>query len=420
MKTSNWTNCTLVASLSLLGASACSDAPAETVVKEIVASDKAHQLAQQQLIVDTHIDVPYRLEGLYEDVTKATEKGEFDLPRARQGGLNAAFMSIYTPPKLEDEPGQHPYSPKAMADLLIDRVEAIVGRAPNDFALAYSAKDIEDNFAAGKISLPLGMENGSPIEGDLQNLEHFYKRGVRYITLAHSESNHISDSSYSDDKHWQGLSPFGKELVTAMNDMGVMIDISHVSDQAFFQVMELTKAPVIASHSSLRHFTPGMERNMSDEMLTALKDNGGVIQINFGSFFLTNEAYQWNLTKDEKTEDFIKEHGLDKNDDKVKAFAKNYRTENPYPFATIQDVLDHIDRAVEIAGIDYVGIGSDYDGVGDSLPTGLKDVSTFPNLVEGLIQRGYSDEDIAKILGQNLMRVWQQVEEVAAKTSEQA
>ncbi|TLU61892.1 membrane dipeptidase [Thalassotalea litorea] len=406
-----------VSLLSVLSASACSDAPAEPRVQDIVASEKAKQLAQQHIIVDTHIDVPYRLEYRYEDVTKATEKGEFDLPRAQQGGLNAAFMSIYTPPALEDEPGEHRYGPKAMADLLIDRVEAIVGRAPNDFGLAYTVKDVQDNFAAGKVSLPLGMENGSPIEGDLANLEHFYKRGVRYITLAHSESNHISDSSYSDDKHWEGLSPFGKDLVKAMNEMGVMIDISHVSDQAFFQVMELSTAPVIASHSSLRHFTPGMERNMSDEMLSALKDNGGVIQINFGSYFLTNEAYQWDEIKAKKVDAFIKEHKLAQDDKKVKEFEANYLAQNPYPFASINDVLDHIDRTVEIAGIDYVGIGSDYDGVGDSLPTGLKDVSSFPNLVEGLIQRGYSDEDIAKILGQNLIRVWQQVEDVAAKST---
>ncbi|WP_394176440.1 dipeptidase [Thalassotalea litorea] len=417
MKNANWMKPAAVSLLSLISASACSDAPAEQMAQDIVASEKANQLAQQHLIVDTHIDVPYRLEARYEDVTKTTEKGEFDLPRAQQGGLNAAFMSIYTPPALEDEPGEHRYGPKAMADLLIDRVEAIVGRAPNDFGLAYTVKDVQDNFAAGKVSLPLGMENGSPIEGDLANLEHFYKRGVRYITLAHSESNHISDSSYSDDKHWQGLSPFGKDLVKAMNEMGVMIDISHVSDQAFFQVMEHSTAPVIASHSSLRHFTPGMERNMSDDMLKALKANGGVIQINFGSYFLTNEAYQWDETKADQIAAFINKHNLAEDDKKVKDFEAKYLLENPYPFATIHDVLDHIDRTVEIAGIDHVGIGSDYDGVGDSLPTGLKDVSTFPNLVEGLIQRGYSDEDIAKILGQNLIRVWQQVEDVAAKST---
>ncbi|TKB45768.1 membrane dipeptidase [Thalassotalea mangrovi] len=403
--------------LSLLGASACSDAPAEPVKKQIVASEKAHQLAQQHIIVDTHIDVPYRLEGQYEDVTKATAKGEFDLPRAQQGGLNAAFMSIYTPPKLEDEPGQHRYGPKAMADLLIDRVEAIVGRAPGSFSLAYTVKDIEENYAAGKVSLPLGMENGSPIEGNIENLSHFYQRGVRYITLAHSESNHISDSSYSEDKPWQGLSPFGKELVKEMNQLGIMIDVSHVSDQAFFQVMELSEAPVIASHSSLRHFTPGMERNMSDEMLTALKDNGGVIQINFGSYFLTNEAYQWDETKEANIQAFMKQHGLTEDDEKVTEFKADYRQQHPYPFATLDDVLDHIDRAVEIAGIDYVGIGSDYDGVGDSLPTGLKDVSSFPNLVEGLLQRGYSDEDIGKILGKNLLRVWRQVETVAQQSA---
>lgn len=378
-----------------------------------LASDLAKKIAQKNILVDTHVDVPYRLEEVYDDVTEATEKGDFDYPRAVEGGLDAPFMSIYIPAKLEKLGGG-----KALADRLIDRVEAIVGRAPEKFALAYSVSDIKENFKAGKISLPMGMENGTALEGSVENLEHFYKRGIRYITLAHSLSNHISDSSYSDEKPWQGLSPFGKELIGHMNNLGIMIDISHVSDQAFEQAVTLSKVPVIASHSSLRHFTPGFERNMSDDMLTALKKNGGVVQINFGSSFITEEANKYRDKVKLAIKQFMtKQQLVDQEHEQVVAFEKQFKAKNPYPFASTSDVVDHIDRAVKIAGIDHVGIGSDYDGVGDSLPKGLKDVSTFPNLIQALLDRGYSEKDIIKLMSGNILRVWQQVENYAANHS---
>lgn len=375
------------------------------------ASAQAKEIAQKYILVDTHIDVPYRLEYVYDDVTKATDQGDFDYPRAVAGGLDAPFMSIYIPAKMEKEGGG-----KALADRLIDRVEAIVGRAPDKFALAYTVADIRKNFAAGKISLPMGMENGTALEGSLDNLTHFYNRGIRYITLAHSLSNHISDSSYSDDKPWQGLSPFGKELITHMNNMGIMIDISHVSDQAFEQAVALSKVPVIASHSSLRFFTPGFERNMSDDMLKALKKNGGVVQINFGSSFLTEEANKYRDKINAQVAQFMAEKNItDKKDELVVAYEKQVKASDPYPFASTADVVEHIDRAVSITGIDHVGIGSDYDGVGDSLPTGLKDVSTFPNLIQALLDKGYSEADIEKLMSGNVLRVWQAVEDYAAK-----
>ena len=248
------------------------------------------QLARQYIIVDTHIDVPYRLHKDWEDVTVATERGEFDYPRAQAGGLNAPFMSIYIPASYERTGGGY-----QLANQLIDSMEALAGRAPDKFAMAYSTKDVIGQFGSAKVSLALGMENGTPIEGKLENLQHFYQRGIRYITLAHSESNHIADSSYDLRRRWNGLSPFGKELVVAMNNIGMMIDISHVSDDAFYKVIELTKAPVIASHSSLRSFVPGFERNMDDAMVKALAKNGGGIQINFGSSFVVSQANQWGL-----------------------------------------------------------------------------------------------------------------------------
>jgi membrane dipeptidase len=377
-------------------------------VSAIAVSDKANKLAQENIIIDSHIDVPYRLEEKWVDVTKATQSGDFDYPRAKQGGLNAPFMSIYIPASLDSSANS-----TKLADKLIDYVEAIVGRAPDKFAIATSTTDVEQQFAQGLISLPLGMENGSPIQGDLANLQHFYDRGIRYITLAHSQANHISDSSYDLRRKWKGLSPFGKELVQEMNKVGVLIDISHVSDAAFYQTIELTQTPVIASHSSLRAFTPGFERNMDDEMIKALGKNGGVIQINFGSTFVTKRANAWS--KKRSTEQKIVEEKFGEDSDEYKNFRDQFSAKNPLPYATLDSVLDHIDHVVKLIGIDHVGIGSDYDGVGDSLPTDLKDVSTYPNLIQGLLNRGYSDAHIIQVLSGNFMRVWKINEEYAAK-----
>eukprot|EP01093_Parvamoeba_rugata_P000839 TRINITY_DN11046_c0_g1_i1.p1 TRINITY_DN11046_c0_g1~~TRINITY_DN11046_c0_g1_i1.p1 ORF type:complete len:408 (+),score=121.13 TRINITY_DN11046_c0_g1_i1:238-1461(+) len=373
----------------------------------ITPSAKAIKLTQDTILIDTHIDVPYRIHAKWADVTKATDDGDFDYPRAVQGGLNAPFMSIYIPAHLEFEGKGKSYQ---LANQLIDSMEAIAQRAPDKFAIASSTADIKAQFKQGKMSLAMGMENGSPIEGDMKNLQHFFDRGVRYITLAHSQSNHIADSSYDIRRKWKGLSPFGKKLVTEMNNIGMLIDVSHISDDAFYQVIELSKTPVIASHSSLRKYTPGFERNMDDDMLLALKKNGGVIQINFGSSFVTSSSRSWYDQLNNKKDD-AKKQGVKLSKD----FDAAYRAKNPFPFASLEQVLDHIDHVVELIGIDYVGIGSDYDGVGDSLPIGLKDVSSYPNLVQGLMDRGYSDTDIKKILSGNVLRVWQQAEEYAKK-----
>ena len=372
----------------------------------IEVTNKARDIAQRHIIVDSHIDVPYRINHKWQDVTVATEGGDFDYPRAKQGGLNAPFMSIYIPASMEG-PGKD--SGVQLAHQLIDSVEAIEARAPEKFAVAYTTEDVKRHFAKGIISLPMGMENGSPLAGSLDNLKLFYDRGIRYVTLAHSMSNHISDSSYDLRRQWKGLSPFGKTLIPEMNKLGMMIDISHVSDDAFYQTLELTKAPVIASHSSLRKFTPGFERNMDDEMIKALAKNGGVIQINFGSSFISRVTRDWEGKLQEK----MKAAGTKWGEDKAKEISKAYSENNPYPYASLDMVLEHIDHVKNLVGIDYVGIGSDFDGVGDSLPKDLKDVSYFPHLVQGLLNRGYSEEEIGKVLSGNLMRVWTQVETIA-------
>ena len=377
---------------------------------QYTASEKAVKLAQENLLIDTHIDVPYRIYHKWDDVSKATKGGDFDYPRGVKGGLNVPFMSIYIPANLEFEGKGKSYQ---LANQLIDGMEALAQRAPDKFAIATSTADVEAQFKQGLMSLAMGMENGSPMEGEMANLKHFFDRGVRYITLAHSQSNHISDSSYDIRRKWKGLSPFGKNLVKEMNKIGMLIDVSHISDDAFYQVMELSEVPVIASHSSLRKYTPGFERNMDDKMLLALKENGGVIQINFGSSFVTSAAGAWGDKMKAARKQAKETFG--ENSSQVKDFRKAYSAKNPYPFASLEQVLNHIDHVVKLIGIDYVGIGSDYDGVGDSLPIGLKDVASYPNLVQGLLDRGYSDKDIIKLLGGNTMRVWREAESYAKK-----
>ncbi len=374
---------------------------------------EARRIASESIIVDTHIDVPYRVIESGEDVSHPTETGDFDYPRARAGGLDAAFMSIYTPAGLEAE-GKS----REKAEELIDLVEKIVANSEGRFAIATSPADVRKHFEAGIMSLPMGMENGSPLEGDLSNLAHYHARGIRYITLTHGLSNHLSDSSYDENRQWNGLSEFGVEVVGEMNRLGIMVDVSHLSDDAFWQVLDVSATAVIASHSSARHFTPGWERNMSDDMIRALADNGGVIMINFGSAFITEEARQYSLERWPASRAFIKEHSGLSREEAQAQFAAAWEAEHgPMPYASLDDVLDHFDHVVALVGVDHVGIGSDYDGVGDSLPTGLKDVSAYPNLVEGLLKRGYSEADIRKILGENLLRVWQAVEDYAATTS---
>lgn len=376
---------------------------------------QAEAISKKYIIADLHVDVPYRLKEHYEDVSQATESGDFDYPRAVKGGLDAPFMSIYIPASIEAEGGDS----TAVANELIDGVEKMVAQSPDKFALAKSPADIKANFKKGLISLPMGMENGSPIAGDLANLKHFYDRGIRYITLSHSLSNHISDSSYDEKRPAQGLTDFGKKLVTEMNNIGMLVDVSHISDQAFEQVIEISEVPVVASHSSARHFTPGFERNMSDDMIKSLADKGGVIFINFGSTFVSQKSIESYNAYKEAAAQFSAENGVKADSEEAKAFTKAYQEKSPFEFATLDIVLDHFDHVVKLVGIDHVGIGSDYEGVGDSLPIGLKDVAAYPNLIAGLLKRGYSEQHIEKILSGNLFRVWRQVEDYAKQHKSQ-
>ncbi len=384
----------------------CSCATSRPVNEEEL-KERAQKYAQQFILVDTHIDVPYRLREKMEDVSKKTDDGNFDYPRARQGGLNAPFMSIYIPSDYEQKGGA-----KLLADTLISMVEKIAGDAPDKFAIARSTDDVTAQFKSGKISLCMGMENGSPIEHDLAHIGYFYKRGIRYITLTHAKDNHISDSSYDTTRTHHGLSAFGKEVVSEMNRQGIMVDVSHVSDHAFYDVIKISKAPVLASHSSCRYFTPGWERNMSDSMITLLAKQGGVIMISFGSSFINDEYRKKDSVARAEIQEYIKENHWEPEDAQAKAYDKKYRAEHPIAHATVREVAAHIDHAVKLAGIDHVGIGSDFDGVGDSLPIGLQDVSQYPNLIYELLKLDYSKSDLQKICGTNLLRVWTKVEKI--------
>ena len=376
---------------------------------EDLLMEKANELAQKFIITDGHIDLPWRLhKGGYEDISVRTPGGDFDYVRAKEGGLDAPFMSIYVPATYQITGGA-----KAMAEQLIQSVERITTDHPDKFEIAHNVADAERIVSEGKIALPMGMENGAPLEGDLSNLKYFSERGISYITLTHSEDNDICDSSYNlGERTHQGLSDFGAEVVKEMNRVGIMVDISHVSDDAFYQIMDVTKVPAIASHSSARHFTPGFERNMSDDMIKRLAENKGVIQINFGSSFVTKESQDKRSRNNDVVNQFMQDNNLTSDDMKVKDFAKKVAQENPV-FCDVTDVADHFDHVVNLVGIDHVAFGSDYDGVGDTLPYGLKDPSDFPNLIYHLLKRGYSEEDIEKICYKNIWRVWKATEEFA-------
>lgn len=352
------------------------------------------ELADKYILVDGHIDLPDLLkEKKYKagidspDTIISTNKGEFDYTRAKQGGLDAPFMSIYIPQEYQDKPD----SGKELADSLINTVVTITKVLPDKFALANTPAEVEANTKAGKISLPMGMENGAPIGNDLNNLKYFYDRGIRYITLTHNKDNQICDSSRDTTHTHGGLSAFGKQAVAEMNRLGIMVDISHVDDATFYQAIELSKAPVIASHSTCRKFSPKSMRAMTDDMIKKLGEKDGVLMINFYTVFLDSTAQK---------------------------MGGKYDSLHANP-TNIETVANHIDNVVKIAGIDHVGLGSDFDGVSGSLPVGLEDVSKYPDLIYTLLKRGYSEDDIQKICSKNAFRVWNKVIDVAKELQAQ-
>jgi len=385
-------------------------------VPSVDFAEKALKLSQSNIIVDGHVDLPYRLkvknfklEKEYTGIPVQTNKGDFDYVRSRAGGLDAPFMSIYIPANNQKTKG----ASKALADTLITMIEYIAEQNSDKFMIAHNPSDVENAYRNGMVALPMGMENGAGLEDNLANIKYFDERGISYITLTHSKVNLICDSSYDTTRVWNGLSPFGEEVVKEMNKVGIMVDISHVSDSTFYDVMKITKLPVIASHSSVRKYVPEFERNMSDDMIMEMGKNGGVIMVNFGSTFIDGDITKQRDQRREALRRTLLESSAEEGSDESKALIEKFEKTYPNIYSDVQKVADHIDHIVKLAGIDHVGFGSDYDGVGDSLPTGLKDVSDYPNLLEELLRRGYSDEDISKICYKNIFRVWNVVEEHA-------
>ena len=379
------------------------------------AQDAARRLAHDAIIVDTHIDAPGILMDKWADLGVHAKDREFDYPRARAGGLDVAFMSIYTS-HAQDADG----SAWHRANQMIDGVQALVQRHPDKFAILTSPRDVQRLLAGGRVLLPLGMENGAPLGDKLENVQFFFDRGVRYITLAHSGNNRLADSSYARDKQWNGLSDLGRKVVAEMNRLGIMVDVSHLGDASAKETIALSTVPVIASHSAFRHFTPGFERNISDEIAKAVAAKGGVVQIPFGTSFINPDSAadtqahfrainEFNLRNAE-----LKAQGQPEQDRAT--FDKAWTAAHPVRSSTLAQVLDQIDHGVTLLGIDHVGIGSDFDGVDGELPAELKTVDDFPNLVAGLQGRGYKAADIRKILGGNLLRAWAAIEAGATRT----
>ncbi|MCA9734399.1 MAG: membrane dipeptidase [Deferribacteres bacterium] len=373
-------------------------------------SEKARAIHQKSILVDTHIDIPYRITHENVDISQRLADGHFDLVRAKEGGLDAPFFAVYVSSKFNQPGTDTAAKGGAYAEALriITMIDSVVSASENLAESAISPGDVERIVGVGKIAVCMGMENGAPIEGDIQKLADLYQRGIRYITLTHAKDNHISDSSYDERHTNKGLTEFGKKLIVEMNRIGMMIDVSHISDDAFWQVMELSNAPVIASHSGLRTFRH-MERNMSDSMLVALAKNGGVFQYNFGSYFITDDygvpADSYWSVQDSLNRKFQNDH------EKAVSLFEEYKKAHPAPNPDIDEVVRQLDYAIKLIGVDHVGLGSDYDGVNE-VPVGLEDVTKYPVLTEKMLALGYTAADIEKINGGNLLRVWKAVEQL--------
>lgn len=366
---------------------------------------RAQKLLATTPIVDTHIDFPWHLVEFnkwykpgYTAYALKNPDGDFDWERAKKGGLYGPFMSIYIPAQYQKEPGRS----RQVADSLIHMVHAIAKDYPDKFALAPKADDILANFKKGIISLPMGMENGSPID-KIEDVAYFHQRGIRYVTLAHSRDNQISDSSYDTLHTHHGLSEYGRKVVREMNRVGIMVDVSHLSDEAIMDVLEVSTKPLIATHSACRHFTPGFERNLPDSLIRAIAKTGGVVQVPFSQFFLGDKVgAAWRKANKERDALKIPEFGPE-----AVQFYEAFGKKNGEPFwISVSVVADHIDHIKNLVGIDYVGLGSDFDGVGLTLPPDLDDVDEFPNLIAELLRRGYSDKEVRKICSENVLRVW--------------
>ena len=388
--------------------------------REQSLSEQATEIHDRSFTIDSHIDWPMR-QSLNPDFNPSIRNepglpssGQWDLVRMSEGGLDAVFMSIYTPQRKRDR--QAYQQAKDHANKLIDLTEKLVADNSDTLAIALTPKDAYRNEKLGKKSIFLGMENGYPLGKDLENLQFFYERGIRYITLTHSANNDLGDSSTDESQEWGGLSPLGAEVVQEMNRLGIMIDISHVHDDTFWDVIELTKAPIIASHSSASALRD-VPRNMNDDMLRAIKKNGGVVQLCLLGDYI--KEMEQSPERKAALEKLAGERTAwlqgELSFEEIEAFFAKYREINakyPENKPNLANAINHIDHMVAIMGIDHVGIGSDFDGGGGLI--GISDVSQMPNITQELLARGYTEQEIRQIWGGNLMRVFNEVIEISS------
>jgi membrane dipeptidase len=381
--------------------------------KEEQLIKKANRIHESVLTVDTHCDTPMDFTREDFDLGVKHEDGCVDFPRMKTGGLNAEFFAVFTGQGPRNDSAFNKVHQKALE--IFAAIHKNVEKNSSLAEMAYTADDAYRIKKAGKIAAFIGVENGYPIGKDISRVKQYYDLGARYITLSHSKNNDICDSS-TDQKGTEsnGLSPFGEDVVKEMNRLGMMVDVSHISDKSFYDVIKLSKAPVIASHSSCRALCEN-QRNIDDKMLIALKQNGGVIQICILSNYLkTPEA---NPELDAKLKDIRGKYGDFNNlsDSLKREVRSEYRAiqKKFEKLATVKDAVDHIDHVVQVIGVDYVGIGTDFDGGGGI--EGCRTVAEMKNITIELVKRGYSKNDIEKIWGGNVMRVLRKVEEIAKK-----
>jgi membrane dipeptidase len=406
-----------IPSLAFLILVACSTLAQSPSPSGPAVSPRAQAIHDSALVVDTHADTPQRFldEGFDMGSTDANDVGHVSLDKARRGNLGAEFFSIWVDP--ETNQGhfvRHTFD-------LIDSVYVQAEWHQDRMMMAYTVADIERAHQQHKLAALMGIEGGHSIENDIHLLRDYYRLGVRYMTLSWSNTNEWADSSgdINDPKiqHHNGLTDFGKQVVVEMNRLGMIVDISHVADKTFFDVIAVSKAPVIASHSSARALV-NAPRNMTDDMLRAVAKNGGVVQVNFFSGFL-DEDYRKAMEAQAKDQaaaiqkyvDSLKAEGKPVNYIEINRIDREWMAKIPRP--PFHALIDHIDHIAKVAGVDHVGLGSDFDGVSGATPQGMDSAADLPKITQALLDRGYSADDIKKILGGNLLRVFRQVETVS-------
>jgi membrane dipeptidase len=406
-----WASAALGAT-AFLSQQACSSGGNEPPAGKAESPPPPASLLERAVVLDLHCDTPMLIQAEGFDLSQRHDYGQVDIPRMREGGVSGVFFSIYT-----SVTAGTPLEAVKKALEIIDGVRREVARHPGDLVLATTASEILAAKAAGKIAILMGVEGGHMIDSSLEVLRTFFELGARYMTLTHTADTPWAGSSAK--KGNKGLTDFGRQVVREMNRLGMMVDISHVSDQTFHDAIETTSAPVIASHSSCRALA-SHARNMTDEMLQALAQNGGVVHINYYNSFL-DDGFRARADAlkdiDKRRTEIGKRLASDPRQREAEFRKLNQEQIEKIGRVPLSRLLDHFEHAAKVAGVDHVGLGSDFDGVEDQLPEGMEDISKIPNLVQGLQERGFADGDIEKILGGNTLRVMREVEAAAGKAS---